>query len=215
MSHRIDIISIGSLSRNLLWNETGARRSQHATTTLVRVGKRNILIDPGLPAIALLARLSERTGMDARAITDIFLTHVANDSVSGLEAFEHANWWCSEAELAVIASRAHAGDHEAPLVQLASKLKPAPDKLAPGVDLYPLPGYTAGTSGLLVAAAISTTLITGPAVGTLDHFLAGQVLPECRSIEEAKASLQEVYDIADAIVPGYDNLFSNPRGFGQ
>ena len=31
-------------------------------------------------------------------------------------------------------------------------------------------------------------------------------------LEKAKASLAEVYEIADIVVPGYDNYFTNPRG---
>ena len=49
-SARFDIISIGTLSRNRLWNETAAVRTPHATTTLIRTGSRHILVDPGLPA---------------------------------------------------------------------------------------------------------------------------------------------------------------------
>ncbi len=69
--------------------------------------------------------------------------------------------------------------------------------------------------GLLVAAAASTTLIAGDAVPTLDHFLAGQVLPDAFDIESAGESMREVYEIADLIVPGHDNLFANPRSAGS
>ncbi len=67
-SVRVDIVCIGTLSRNRLWNETAAMRTPHATTTLVRTGKRNILIDPGLPGQILAARLTERTGMNPAEI---------------------------------------------------------------------------------------------------------------------------------------------------
>ena len=60
---RFDIISIGTLSRNRLWNEREPVRTPHATTTLIRAGDRRILVDPGLPPPALAARLFERTGM--------------------------------------------------------------------------------------------------------------------------------------------------------
>jgi hypothetical protein len=43
---RFDIISIGTLSRNRLWNETQDLRTAHSTTTLIRSGNRNILVDP-------------------------------------------------------------------------------------------------------------------------------------------------------------------------
>jgi glyoxylase-like metal-dependent hydrolase (beta-lactamase superfamily II) len=215
MSVRIDIISIGTLSRNLLWQETSPRRTGHSTTTLIQAGKRLIVVDPGLPAPALQARFNERVGGRLKDVTDVFLTHLSNDAVSGLELFEHAKWWCSEAERDALARRVDLETGEAALLRnLLKRLSAAPDKLAPAVDLFPLPGYTTGTCGLLVAAALSTTLITGPAVASLDHFLAGQVLPDVQLLDQAKESLTEVYEIADVIVPGYDNWFSNPRAFG-
>lgn len=215
MSVRIDIISIGTLARNLLWNESAPRRTGHATTALIGAGKRSIVVNPGLPAPALQARFNERLGGKIEAVTDVFLTHIANDSLSGIELFEHAKWWCSEAEREALERRIDRESADAKVLrELYKRLQPAPDKLAPGVDLFPLPGFTEGTCGLLVSAPLTTTLIAGPAVATLDHFLAGQVLPEVLDLDKAKASLAEVYEIADIVVPGYDNYFTNPRGIG-
>ena len=80
----IRVISIGTLAANPLWNEKpgAAVRSGHATTTLVRSGKRTILIDPGLPAAALAARLAERTGIHAGEVTHVFLTAFKPDILS-------------------------------------------------------------------------------------------------------------------------------------
>jgi hypothetical protein len=52
-------------------------------------------------------------------------------------------------------------------------------------------------------------------VPTLDHFLAGQVLPDAADIQAAQESMREVYEIADLVVPGHDNLFLNPRAQGM
>jgi hypothetical protein len=99
-------------------------------------------------------------------------------------------------------------------LKLLESARAADDKLAEHVDLFPLFGYTPGTCGLLVPAATSTTLLAGDAVPTLDHFLAGQILPDAYDIEAAGESMREVYEIADLIVPGHDNLFANPRSAG-
>lgn len=215
MAVRIDIISIGTLARNLLWNESAPRRTGHATTVLISAGKRNIVVNPGLPAPALQARFNERLGGKIESVTDVFLTHLANDTLSGIELFEHAKWWCSETERDDFEKRIDRERADAKtLRELYKRLQPAPDKLVAGVDLFPLPGFTAGTCGLLVSAPLTTTLIAGPAVASLDHFLAGQVLPEVQELEKAKASLAEVYEIADIVVPGYDNYFANPRAIG-
>ncbi len=82
------------------------------------------------------------------------------------------------------------------------------------VDLFPLFGYTPGTCGVLVSMPTVTVLIAGDAVPTQDHFLAGQVLPDSMDLHAAQESMREVYEIADLIVPGHDNLFLNPRAQG-
>jgi hypothetical protein len=55
-------------------------------------------------------------------------------------------------------------------------------------------------------------MIAGDAVPTQEHFLAGQVLPDAYDIAGAQESMGEVYEIADLIIPGHDNIFVNPRG---
>jgi glyoxylase-like metal-dependent hydrolase (beta-lactamase superfamily II) len=223
---RFDIISIGTLSRNILWNEAEAVRTPHATTTLVRSGKRHILVDPGLPALALAARLYERTGLRPEQIDTVFLTNFRPAHRGGLSLFTRAKVYVHENEQQAFRERyepmlqelAEGDETRGALKRELSVLDSchaAPDQLAPGVDLFPLFGYTAGTCGLLLALPTMTVMIAGDAVATQEHFLAGQVLPEPFDLEAAKQSLQEVYDIADLIVPGHDNLFLSPGGAGM
>jgi glyoxylase-like metal-dependent hydrolase (beta-lactamase superfamily II) len=224
-SVRLDVISIGALSRNRLWGEGQPVRTPHATTSLIRAGKRNILVDPGLPAAAIGARLFERTGLRTEQIDTVFLTNFRPSHRAGLPAFESAKVFIHEREQMATGQHLRRLIEEAPAddddratlvneLKLLDGLRPADDKVADGVDLFPLPGYTAGTCGLLIAAPTSTTLVAGDAVPTLDHFLAGQLLPEAYDLESAGESLREVYEIADLIVPGHDNLFVNPRAAG-
>jgi len=223
---RIDIISIGTLSRNRLWDEAEAVRTPHATTTLVRAGGRTILVDPGLPPAALAARLHERTGLRPEAIDTVFLTNARAAHRGGLSLFPHATRLIHELERDAERARLSALIDDAPdedldrahlqrELTIIEQLRPADDELADGVDLFPLFGYTPGTCGLLVTAPLSSTLIAGDAVVTLDHFLAGQVLPDSFDVRAAQESMAEVYEIADLIVPGHDNVFVNPRGQGM
>jgi glyoxylase-like metal-dependent hydrolase (beta-lactamase superfamily II) len=223
---RLDIISIGTLSRNRLWNESQQVRTPHATTTLIRIDKRNILVDPGLPPPALVARLNERTGLRPDQIDTIFLTNFRPAHRAGLPAFPKAKLLIGELEqqamrqyLSRLIDEAPAQDDDRAYMQnelrLLDRLIPAPDKLADGVDLFPLAGYTAGQAGLLVSSSTTSTLVAGDAVPTLDHFLAGQVLPDTRDIQAAQESMREVYEIADLVVPGHDNIFLNPRTQGM
>jgi glyoxylase-like metal-dependent hydrolase (beta-lactamase superfamily II) len=225
-SARVDIISIGTLARNRLWNETEIVRTAHATTSLVRAGKLTILVDPGLPPPALAARLHERTGLRPDRIDTIFLTNFRLANRGGLSLFAKATLLIHENELSYARADLERLLEQAPPqdldrqhfqneLNLLDKFEPAPDKLAAGVDLFPLFGYTPGTCGLLVAAPTTTLLITGDAVPTLDHFLAGQVLPDAADIQAAQESMREVYEIADLVVPGHDNLFLNPRAQGM
>lgn len=225
-SLRFDVISIGALSRNTLWNEPQPVRTPHATTTLVRAGKQSILVDPGLPAQILGARLFERTGMRPEQIDTVFLTNFRPAHRGGLSLFTRAKVYLHEREQEVVRQRLEEllrelpegdEDHARVAAELATldATIPAPDHLATGVDLFPLFGYTPGNSGLLLSMPTMTVMLTGDAVATQDHYLAGQVLPDPYDLAGAKESLQEVYDIADVIVPGHDNVFLNPRAGGM
>jgi len=223
---RVDIISIGTLSRNRLWGETAAVRTPHATTTLIRTGKRNILVDPGLPSQVIGARIFERNGLRPEQIDTVFLTNFRAAHRSGLALFDASQILIHEPEqqwhrqrIEGLLRDAPAGDLDRKALEheldLLERLKVADDKIAPDVDLFPLPGYTPGTCGLLISSPLTTLLIAGDAVPTLDHFLAGQVLPDSQDIAQAQDSMREVYEIADLVVPGHDNLFLNPRTRGM
>jgi glyoxylase-like metal-dependent hydrolase (beta-lactamase superfamily II) len=225
-SVRVDIISIGALDRNRLWGETQPVRTAHATTTLVRTSNRAILIDPGLPAAALGARLFERTGMRPEQIDTVFLTSFRPEHRLGLPLFDKAKWLVHEIEqqssrqlLERLIDQAPEEDVDRAAMReqlrLLNRLNSPEDRIADYVDLFPLFGVTQGNCGLLIAAPTSTILIAGDAVPTQDHFLAGQVLPDASDIQTAQESLREVYEIADQIVPGHDNIFVNPRTSGM
>jgi glyoxylase-like metal-dependent hydrolase (beta-lactamase superfamily II) len=220
---RFDVISIGTLGRNRLWNESEVVRTAHSTTTLIRAGDRNILVDPGLPAPALAARLNERTGLRPDAIDTVFLTSFRPHHRAGLSLFASAKILIHETEQQ--AARQHLEEylHQAPQddqqpieqdLKLLEQLQPAPDQFAQNVDLFPLFGCTPGNCGLLIALPTLTVLVTGDAVVSQEHFLAGQVPSDCFDIQIAHAALAEVYEIADLIIPGADNVFMNPRTHG-
>lgn len=215
------IISIGALSTNDLWDKQGPARTAHATTTLIRSGDRVILVDPALPAQVLVPRLAERSGLTPEDITDVFLTCFRPGHRYGLSAFENANWWISETEREVVGRELLArfeheeGDEEVrdllkQEIEVLQKCKAAPDSLADHVDLFPSFGYTPGTCGLLLSHSRSTTVIAGDAAPSLEHIEHGKVLKGCFDIEQAQASLKEILEVADEIVPGHDNAIVNP-----
>lgn len=214
------IISIGALAVHELWQRQGPARTAHATTTLIESDGRRILVDPGLPPQVVAARLAERSGLGPDDISDVFLTCFRPEHRWGLTAFPDANWYVAEAEreavgTALVHQYQEAEDEELQAtlqreIALLKRCKAAPDRLAKSVDLFPLPGYTAGTCGLLLSFAQSTTLVAGPAVATLEHLEQGKVQRQTMDIEQSQESLLEAIEIADHIVPGFDNIVVNP-----
>jgi len=220
------VISIGALDAHPLWNERTPVRTGHATTTLVRSGKDVILVDPGLPGPIVGARLAERSGLQARDVTHVFLTSFRPDVRRGLEQFPAASWLISETEretvgvgLVEAARRAERSLEEedrhlaAQLwkdVALLEKCEAAPDKLARDVDLYPMPGVTPGMCGLLLADPRYTVIICGDAIPTVEHLEQGRVPQWAADVEKARESFMEAVETADVLVLGRDNLVMNP-----
>lgn len=218
----IRIISIGTLAAHPLWHEREPTRSGHATSTLIRSADLSILVDPGLPAQIMAARLNERSGLEPGAITHVFLTRFCPETTRGLGAFEHATWWIGEVErettgaaLAGELRRAHdAQDHELSRVlqrdvAMLRACNPCPDTLTDGVSLFPLPGVTPGLCGLVLSQALATTLVCGDAIATIEHLEQGKVLGTHADVERARESFAEAVEIADVLILGRDNMVVN------
>lgn len=223
MSASVRVISIGTLPTHPLWEQALPPRTGHATSTLVRAGKRVILVDPGLPEQLIAARLAERAGLKPKDITHVFLTSFRPDTRRGIAAFEHAEWWISQPERegvgVPLVGELHKaiadGDEQlrAALeldVAILRKCQPAPDRIAPGVDVFPLPGVTPGLTGLLIASQRTTTLIAGDAIPTVEHLERGMVLQNAANVTQARESFAEAIEIADYLVLGRDNFVVNP-----
>jgi hypothetical protein len=222
MGVEFTVVSIGTLSSNPFWHEPAGVRTAHATTTLVRDGRRLILVDPSLPAPALVARLFERTGLEPGRITDVFCTTLRPTHRRSLEAFPHARWLCGQEELTAyrqhLDSLAGSAERMGPEAraaltadrQLLERFAAAEEKLTPAVHLFPLPGPAVGSCGLLLAQPTRTTVIAGDAAVTVEHVLAGQVWSGCADAPAAKGSLSDLLEIADIIVCGHDNYMLSP-----
>jgi glyoxylase-like metal-dependent hydrolase (beta-lactamase superfamily II) len=228
MVPQFKVISIGTLAANHLWDESGTVRMPHATSTLIEVSGKCILIDPSLPPQIMTARLAERTGKTPQEITHVFLTAFLPDRYRGIEAFGEATWLVAPNERVAAESRLekladdllHADDEElndlvATQQTLLARCEDAPDRLAPGVDLFPLPGPTPGHCGLIISVPGHTVVVAGDSVAAQEHLHLAQVLPECADHDLAQESFREVIEIADTIICGRDNMLPNPvRGMG-
>lgn len=222
MSVEYKIISIGTLSHNLIWNESRPVRTQHATTTLITCEDKLILVDPALPPQILEAKFFERTGQPLANVTDVFCTTLRPDSRRAIEALGNANWWASETELewygqqlvALEDSAQRMNPDEAENIEkeleLLRRFKPAPEKFTEQVSLYPLDGPTPGCAGLLLTPPTNTVIIAGPAVATSEHLSRGMVWDECNDTEAAMETFKDILELADLIIPGFDNVCFSP-----
>lgn len=236
----IRVLSIGTLSAHPLWQERNPVRTGHSTTTLIQSGDMKMIIDPGLPAPALKARLGERAGITPDQITHVFLTSFNPECRRGIGLFDQAKWLIYEKEresvgiplaqsLARIAQaheHAHESGEEFPDDQQTmfeilqrdvaelSRCAPASDSIVDGVDLFPLPGFSTGLCGVLISEPTKTTLICGDAIPTIEHVEQGKVLPTCADRNLAQESFKEAIEIADILILGRDNMFINPTNRG-
>jgi len=223
MSVEFCVVSIGALSHNRLWGETAAVRTSHATTTYIADGQRRILVDPSLPAAVLAARLGERTGVNLKDITDVFCTTVRPVHRRSIEAMPTARWWAGQQELDCFGRYLEQATDSADRLssegaaaaraelKLLDRFSPAPDKFTEQISLFPLPGPSDGSAGLLLTPPQTTVVIAGDAALTAEHVSRGQVWRGSADLEKALASLQELLEIADIIIPGHDNLMVTPR----
>ena len=243
----IRVISIGTFAAHPLWGERRPVRTGHATTTLIRTREEVIVVDPGLPSQALAARLGERANISPDDVTIVFLTSYHPDTHRGIDAFENARWLIHRTEremvgVPMVSALRHAVEQDQEelreqierQVAILHRFEEAPETLAEGVDLFPLPGVTPGMCGLLVATGDGgagrgavraehelgaagegaeddrTVLVCGDAIPTVEHLHTGRVVNNAGNVEQAKASFAEAVEIADWLVLGRDNAVPSP-----
>ncbi len=213
----VDIISIGTLSRNRFWHEKSARRPAHATTTLLRDEELSIIVDPALPPAILRQRLDERTGLEPSRINTVFLTNFRPVHRRGLELFRHGTWLMHADEIEamrcfledVSTGAAARGEPVEELVEQESKLlehvQAAPDELTEQIHLFPTPGVTPGAASLLVLDKDRTTVVAGDAIINKEYFAHRQAFEQHSDAAQAVQAVAELVEIADRIIPGHDD----------
>lgn len=213
----VDIISVGTLSRNRFWKEAGTCRPAHATTTLLRDSEATVIVDPSLPAEILRQRLDERTGLTPEQVETVFLTNFRPTHRRGLELFKHATWLMDETEIqamrsfiedAAIAAEAR-GEPIDELVQqeakLLQKIEPAPERITEQIHLFPTPGATPGSASLLALQGDCTIAVAGDAIINKQYFARRQAFERHSDAAQAVQAIAELTEIADRIIPGHDD----------
>lgn len=212
------IISIGALSSNSFWDETADVRTAHSTTTLIESGNKKILVDPSLPGEVLNARLFERAGIRIADITTVFLTTFRRTHRNALASFTHAQWLIHSDEKAHTRQRleelAGTVSRESPEslsaieneLALLNSCEDSPEKLADQVEIFPSPGPSAGSCGLILTPPVGVIIVAGDAIINRDYLENGKVWDHSFDIAKAQKSMEDILEIADLIIPGHDNI---------
>ncbi len=187
-----------------------------SSVTLVRTADRIMLVDTGSygDRALLLTRLQE-VGIAPGEVDDVFLTHFHFDHVLNFDLFKNATFHLSETEIRYVTEGGFqaVNDPYVPAViypLLAPQIKSFSTEveIQPGVRVFPLPGHTPGTSGLLLEQ--TQVLIAGDGIKCARDFNNWQPPPAFAGKRAALRSYRRAADKAQIIIPGHDNPFRVP-----
>lgn len=209
-------LTLGHLSRNKFWGEDPDTQyhSVVASTTLVRAGDTNILVDPTLPAEELERRLQRYCGLGRRDIDIVFATHYHTDHRVDAEQYPNARLYMSAGSIQDIAEVKREGGFfaRAFLNGAVFDFEPAPRRLAPGVEVVPLPGHTPGLAGLLFVSGGKRVLLAGDTIMNPEFYKAREGYFIDASQQKTAASMAWASQNADIIVPGHGDWFFADEG---
>lgn len=205
-------LTLGHLSRNKFWGESDDAQyhSVVATTTLVQTEGVNILVDPTFPVDQTEALLRKYTGLSREDIHIVYATHFHMDHRMDAAAYPNAKLYMSAASMADAYSaleEVKQGRGIPKFVVGLEAFSAAPEELAPGVRLYPLPGHTDGNTGLMLDAPEGKVLLAGDTVMGEEYFCAGEGYWFNTSAEKTHASIVQAARDADLVVPGHGDWF--------
>lgn len=176
------IVNIGCLSMNKFWGET--ERLPPHPQELERL-------------------LFDRTGLKAKQVDAVFLTHHHGDHRYGLELFGGARRLMPAAGLAEWRERSP-GDSA-----IIDSFQPAEGRLPEGLRLMATPGHTAGHHSLVMGSPWGSLVVAGDAVMTPDFFVAEEGYHNSVDFAVAAESIRRIKREAALVIPGHGNLIVN------
>jgi len=197
---RWDVITIGNLSRNRYWGETGEPvRGGWCTCTLITGEGFRLLVDPSLrdPA-AMAAELDRRTGLKPEAVDAVFITHHHGDHHWGIEAFQSARWLAAPPVAQLVNRETH----------YSRPVEPTARRLLNEIEMIHTPGHTREHHSLLFRCDGQAVVVAGDAVMTRDFLAHRQGYLNSVDFQQASRTIEEIARIADIVVPGHDNYFA-------
>ncbi len=204
-------LTLGHLSRNKFWGEDPDTQyhSVVASSTLLRDGDTNILVDPTLPVEEMEKRLRRLCGLGREDIDIIFATHFHTDHRLDAEKYPNAKLYMSPESIQEIADVRREGGRMAEIFLNGAvfDFKAAPSQLTPGVSVQPLPGHTRGLSGLVFTSGGKRVLLAGDTIMNREFFKAREGYFIDASQEKTAASMNWAAQHVDIIVPGHGDWF--------
>ncbi len=185
----LDVLCIGSLRRAA----DGSVEEAHATSTLIRAGDVNIVVDPSTEYMLPMVETSLRQlGVDPEDVDTVILTHTHQDHVENLGLYPKAKVYV------------HSGGAEVPgatVVDMDSY------QVCPGVRMLHAPGHCPEECAVIVNA-------------DRRYACAGDAVPLEANLREGKppgihtdralalASMAKIRRSADVIIPGHGAPFA-------
>jgi glyoxylase-like metal-dependent hydrolase (beta-lactamase superfamily II) len=192
MNNRLDVLAVGSLVR-----EGAAILEAHSTSTLIRAGNVNIVVDTSSREMLASMRTSFRQiGILPKDVSIVVLTHMHHDHCANNDMFPKAKFYMR-------AEECPEGKNFIPVSN--------DTEIAPGVRLVHTPGHTEGSMSVFVDAE-RRYAVAGDAIPLEDN--CRRMIPPGINYdaETAMESIKSLTDYADVIVPGHGYPFLTKPG---
>jgi glyoxylase-like metal-dependent hydrolase (beta-lactamase superfamily II) len=189
---KLDVLTVGDLIR-----EGNVITEAHSTSTLIRAGDVNIVVDTSSEERNASIRTSFRQiGVLPKDVSIVVLTHMHDDHCGNNDLFKKARFFVRKEEC----------PEGKDLVPVSEDIE-----IAPGVRLIHTPGHTEGSMSVIVKAE-RIYAITGDAIPLEDNYR--RMIPPGINYdaETAMKSIKSITSYADVIIPGHGFPFLTMRG---
>jgi len=181
--NRLDVLAVGNLVR-----DGSTILEAHSSSTLIRAGDANIVVDTSSKEMLPSIRTSFRQiGIFPKDVDIAVLTHTHHDHCANNDLFRNAKFYVRTEECPE-------GKEYVPVSENI--------EIAPGVRLVHTPGHTRGSMSVFVQSE-RRYVIAGDAIPLEDN--CRRNVPPRINYDTATAmeSIKSIIDYADVIVPGH------------
>ena len=181
--NRLDVLAIGNLIRN-----GGTILEAHSSSTLIRAGDANIVVDTSSKDMLPSIRTSFRQiGVLPKDVDTVVLTHMHHDHCGNNGLFKNAKFYVREEECP------EGGE----FIPVSGNIE-----IASGVRLVHTPGHTRGSMSVFVQGE-RRYAVAGDAIPLEENYR--RMVPPRINHDAATAmeSIKSITNYADVIVPGH------------